>query len=254
MLNIAQGIEMTQIFKRSPNEVKFVVNTKLAGLVPMAVPAEQAALTEDIRLNSQKEPIILWRGEVIDGRCRLLALETIGWPVEYKELDSELTEEEVAVFVKSINTRRSLTITQKAISAARAKHDKIDIRTIPVIARSWAISEGIMKNAMYIMKANIKMGMELFNGRTVDIVDKKGNDIASSKITAVYAHIKRLEESVPKVPTEYGYNVNALIKTQAGKDWFYEQLKIRKQNSLPNDTNLCMHIGNLANQMFKLPQ
>ena len=42
-----------------------------AGLVPMASEKEQVALTIDIKANGLREPILLWRGEVVDGRCRM---------------------------------------------------------------------------------------------------------------------------------------------------------------------------------------
>ena len=235
---------------RTYDEGTFEVH-ELAALVPMATEVEQTALTHNIRNNGQREPIIIWQNRIVDGRCRQLALTMLHFPVMYKELDSELTEAEVATYVKSVNTRRNLTITQKAMSGAISKVDKRDTRAIPAIAKSWAVSKALMENAMYIYRQDTTIATALFDGASVDIIDDKGRTTTSSKVSAVYAHLKRLEEVVPKVPTEYGYNVNALIDTQAGKDWFYEQLKIRKQNSLTNDTNICMHIGNLANLMFK---
>lgn len=242
---------MNIIKKRLPNEEKFIINHELAGLVPMATPEEQAALTEDIRLNQQREPIVLWRGKVVDGRCRLKALESLGWSIDYKELDEDLTEKEVIAFVKSVNTRRNLTITQKAMSGAKSKIDKIDNRKASDIAASWSISEGLFKNAKYIWEHDKFIAQALFDGMAVEIVNKDGKEVASSKVSAVYAHLKRLEEKVKKPKEEYGYDVNAKIKTQAGKDWFYEQLNTRKSLGLTNDLLLLNMLGDLANFKFR---
>ncbi len=250
MTDTIQGVSMTRILKRLPTEDKFIINEELAGLVPMATPHEQAALTADIKNNTQREPIVLWHGKVIDGRCRLKALETLNWPVEYKELDKELTKEEAIVFVKSVNTRRNLTITQKAMSAAKSKEDKIDNRANALIAKSWAISKDLLQNALYITRTDTKLAQDLFDGKSVNIINKDGKEISSTKVTAVYAHLKRLEEATPEVPFEHGYNVNSMIDTQAGKDYYYEQLKIRKDINLKNDLNLCMLVGELANLKY----
>ena len=50
----------------------------LAGIVALADEAEQTALTEDIRANGLQDTIVLWNGEVVDGRCRLKAWQIIG--------------------------------------------------------------------------------------------------------------------------------------------------------------------------------
>ena len=137
---------MTETKVRKPSEGPLPINEKLAGIVPMALPAEQAALTNDLMNSGQKDPIVLWKGEVVDGRCRQKALVTIGKEILYRELDSSLTEEEVKVFVKSVNIRRNLTTTQKIISACRESMVP-GSASIVAIAKSWGIGDKTLKNA-----------------------------------------------------------------------------------------------------------
>jgi len=225
----------------------FPINTKLAGLVPMAIEAEQAALTQDIKDNEQRDPIVLWKGEVVDGRCRQQALITLNKPIIYKELDDSVTEDEVAVFVKSINVRRNLTITQKAMSAAKSKITGRDNRSNYVIAKSWAIGEKLVQNAKYIWVQNTTIANDLFNGKAVYIINDKGIETTSTKVTAIYAYLKRLEEKVTDTSDTYGWSATSYIDTQAGKDWFYKTIAIVKGNN--SETHKL--IAELANYKFK---
>ena len=98
---------------------KFPINEEMAGIVPMASDKEQIALNDDIAANGLREPVVLWRKEIVDGRCRQKACIIAQRPIMAKELDDSLTEDEVRIFVKSVNTRRNLTATQKIISACK---------------------------------------------------------------------------------------------------------------------------------------
>ena len=214
---------MTEVKVRMSNEGAFPVNEELAGLVPMAIESEQAVLTQDIKANGQRDPIVLWKGEVVDGRCRQLALTTLGNHILYKELDSNLTENEVRVFVKSVNTRRNLTTTQKIMTACRESLRPSNGKSVGAIAKEWGIGYVILNNARYIAKHKPELVDPLFNGNTVEITDKHGNKVHTNKVTAVYSWLKKNEELV-KEDTTYGWKPDANIKTQAGKEWYYETM------------------------------
>lgn len=218
------------------------INERLAGLVPMAMEDEQEALTRDIEANGLREPVVLWRGEIVDGRCRQKACLVLGRQIMAKELDDELTEEDVRVFVKSVNTRRNLTSTQKLISAC-----KESLRpggpTISAVAKAWGVGEALLNNARYIARNRPGFIEPLFNGKSVSIVDIHGREVLSNKISAIYAYLQRQSRSVEEV-VEYGYAENAYIKTQAGKDWYYSQL------ANMNDVSVRMALAELANFKF----
>ena len=237
---------MTNTQVRNVKDGAFPVNQELAGLVPMAVEAEQVALTADIQANDQQDPIILWQGQVVDGRCRQQALVSLGKVILYKEMDNKLTEDEVAIFVKSVNTRRSLTATQKAMSATKSKINGRDKRPNTVIAKSWAIGKNMFSDAKYIWTQDEKVATALFNGLSVDIIDDKERATTSTAVTAVRNHLKRLEEQIPTLVEEYDWDANSYIQTQVGKDWFYEQVKkVKGDNQQINKL-----IAELANFKF----
>ena len=216
----------------------------LAALVPMASDAEQAALTQDIKENNLREPIVLWRGQVVDGRCRLKAWELIGWDaknIPTKELDTNLSEDDVKIFVKSVNTRRNLTMTQKIISAVK---ELIDTKKASKdVSNSWGISKAILDNAKYIYKKRIDYIEPLFNGESVWIMNNKGEESQTNKVSAVYASIKREQEQIIE-DTQHGWQEDTMIKTQAGKDWYY---------SMVENDDITMYrrlIAELANYKF----
>ena len=196
-----------------------------AALVPLATQTEQEVLTQDIKDNGLRDPITLWKGKVVDGRCRLAAWRTIGWEVANiprKELDDELTEAEVIAYVKSVNTRRNLTLTQKVMIATKQTLDPANKLSVIDTAKSWGIGEKTIRNGKFIAKHKPEYIEPLFNGLAVSIKDRNGELIDTTAVSAICAAIKREQElDVTGVPTTTGmldWNEDAVIKTQQGKD------------------------------------
>jgi ParB-like chromosome segregation protein Spo0J len=89
-----------------------------ADLFPMMAPDELEALVADIAANGLQQPIVLYRGDVLDGRNRLAACKKAG--VEPRFVDHEGDDASAFALVLSLNVqRRDLTAGQRAIVAAR---------------------------------------------------------------------------------------------------------------------------------------
>ena len=114
------------------------------------------------------------------------------------------------------------------------------------IAKSWGIGEGTLKNARYIAKEKPEFIDPLFNGKTVTIENAEGKKIESNKITAIYAFLKRKEESVAE-NTDHAWVEDSYIKTQAGKEWYYRQLE---EIGIIGEKKTKMLIAELANYKF----
>ena len=242
---------MTDIRVRLSKDGGFPVNHSLAGLVPMASDAEQAVLMADIEEHEQRDPIILWRGAVVDGRCRQMALTTLGKHILYRELDDELTEDEVKIFVKSVNTRRNLTNTQKVMIACKESTRDTETRSVHVIAKSWGISQDILKNARYIAKERPEFIDRLFNGESVTIHDTDGSEKITNKVTTIYAYLRKLAEKVNE-DRQHAWKEDAFITTQAGKNWYYDQ--VADMETSRDNTRVRMLIAELANYKFKVEE
>lgn len=225
----------------------------LANLVAMASAYEQISLTEDIAGNGQREPAVLWRGRIIDGRCRQLACITLGIELLVRELDSNLSRDEVALVVKSLNTRRNLTDMQKAMTAYK-QQEEYGTENVDA-ARKWGIPLGTYKNARYIAVNKPEFIEPLFNGKSIEILDPdKGYMVTTNKINTLARIIKKAVDKVVVVrdsSEEVSFAVDGRIRTEAGKDWYYNRVA---QLGIPNDAyQIRMDYVELANLKFKIP-
>lgn len=88
-----------------------------ANLMPRLSDAGIAALAADIKANGQHEPVVLFEGQVLDGRHRLAACELAGVEPTFRTL---ATCPDPMAFVLSINVRRRhLSTSQLAMVAGR---------------------------------------------------------------------------------------------------------------------------------------
>ena len=226
-------------------EGAFEIDHALAGIVPMASPAEQATLTENIKEFGQKEPIVLWKGKVVDGRCRQKALVALGRHIMYKELDDDISKEDVEVYVKAVNTRRNLTSSQKVAIACKEYLKSKGSTTQLQVAKAWGISDRILKNALWLYALDANIIDTIFDGGAVSVVDKAGMPTKSNKITTIYAYYKKKEEDVTEV-IDHAWKEGGSIKTQAAKDWYYSFITGKRL-----DVESKMALAELAN--FKFP-
>lgn len=223
---------------------------KYAALVPMAMESEQIALNNDILKNGLNEPIMVWKGKIIDGRCRQKACIFANEKMRFTFIDDEVPDNQIKIMVKSLNTRRNLSNTQKIISACKTYIDPdnngVLKQTQNEIAESWGISTVILKNGLYIHKTKPSFIEPLFNGLSVEIEDKHGSKLSSNKISTIYAYLKRqAENSIEN--TEHAWNPDSYINTVSGKEWYYEQLKSQRNVAVSTK----MLIAELANFKFQ---
>jgi len=224
---------------------------ELANIVALASEYEQLALTEDIRRNGQREPAVLWQGRIVDGRCRQLACVSLGIELLVKELDDNLSRDEVAQIVKSLNTRRNLTDTQKAMSAFKSQEK--NWLTNEELAKAWGIPLGTYKNARYLGVNRGDLVEPLFNGKSVEILDPdKGYVITTNKINTLARIIKKTKELITVVVDDsekISYTVSGLVKTEAGKSWYYSKMK--EHNIGPDAVGIRMDYVEFANLKYK---
>lgn len=201
--------------------------SKYAGIVPLPTAEEQMALTNDIDKNGLLEPIRIYKGEIVDGRSRQKSCVSTNTRIRYIELDHELTEKEVIVVVKSLNTRRNLTNTQKVISAVkeyfRQKENGLKVKQADT-ATAWGISLRLLASGIYIYKAKNSLIEPLFNGLSVELITPNGKKIKTSTISKIQKVLKDIENSM--LESETTFDPASKIKTQEGRDWFFSRTKL----------------------------
>jgi hypothetical protein len=88
-----------------------------AMLFPMMGEQELSDLADDIAANGLIEPIVLYHGEVLDGRNRLAACEMAGVEPHFAEVDGGVPSPTMYVLSKNLH-RRHLTTSQRGAIAA----------------------------------------------------------------------------------------------------------------------------------------
>ena len=84
---------------------------------PMMSDSEYAEFKEDIARNGCREPIVLWKGQLLDGRNRLRACEELDKKPPIVSIGDHL---DPVAYVMSCNLhRRHLTVSQRSICAAK---------------------------------------------------------------------------------------------------------------------------------------
>lgn len=200
----------------------------LANIVAMASEQEQAALTNDIATNEQEDAAVLWQGKIVDGRCRQLACISLGIDLKTRELDPNLSEEKVALIVKSLNTRRNLTMTQKVVSAY--KQQLRTNETNNIIAQQWAISVPTLKNCKYVAQQSPAFIEPLFNGKVIQIFNKKkGITVTTNRINTIAKILKDNTDNDrytidTKFEKQVKYSVEELPLTSAMYEWYGTKL------------------------------
>ena len=90
----------------------------LCSIFPQMSDEEFDALRDDIEQHGQRDAIVLWDGQILDGRHRMQACLALG--IEPKFRTVEMTWEEAKAYVLSVNlTRRHLDASQRAMIASR---------------------------------------------------------------------------------------------------------------------------------------
>jgi hypothetical protein len=228
----------------------------LANIVAMASIREQQALTEDIRKNGQKEPAVLWKGKLVDGRCRQLACIALDIPLVTRNLEATLSENEVIKIVKSLNTRRNLTDTQKLASAYLAQ-EQYGL-TNKNAALEWAVSPRSLQNFKYIAQHKPELIEPLFNGDSVSIIDPdKGFKITTNKVNTLARIVKKEQElgRVKVVSLEdveaSAYSVSSSIATEIGRAEHKDLIKAF-QSSKSKEHMFSAMAAELMNYKYKV--
>lgn len=200
-----------------PIEVYGLKIHPLANMVPMATREEQAALKESIDRNGQREPILLYRDSIVDGRCRALACGSLGLTVVTKRLPHKTTMIELTKLIQDVNTRRNLTASQKAIVAYREwKGSKLKQKEV---YSRWGVDKNNAASVKYLDTHSPDHLQLIFDGHKVALPDGKSSGSVQVVARSVKKDIEQLKaKSIFRV--DIGFNPESKIKTEAGKEWF----------------------------------
>jgi ParB/RepB/Spo0J family partition protein len=168
---------------------------ELANLSPKMTDVQYKSLVDSIKENGQLEPILLFKGKVIDGRHRVKALRELGSKtIKYRGLPPKTTYEEARAIVLATETRRHQTPTQKAIFAVyeynKRKEQGIKVKKTE-LAKEFGVSRRNLARAFSLEEYIPKDIMDLlFNGKKINI-GTKSNPLMTDSINAILSHYKK---------------------------------------------------------------
>jgi ParB-like chromosome segregation protein Spo0J len=120
----------------------------LANLFPSMDSDALDALTQDIKANGLRSPVVMYEGHVLDGRARVLACRKAGVAIESVKLPAGMGPR---AFLFSVNMqRRHLSPVQRATLAAQDKLDSKGKLTIEETASKFGLR---LQNVRYALRA-----------------------------------------------------------------------------------------------------
>jgi len=150
----------------------------MANIVPLD--PKTATLEQSINRTGLLQPIMLYKGKIIDGRRRAISCAKLGISPTVNDIGVEFdrTPKELYEIVLAENTRRSINKGQKAIIAAfqvtRNAHKLMGIPTALEYAKSvWDISPVSYKKAKFIVDKSQTHAAEIFNTGFAEIEGKQ---------------------------------------------------------------------------------
>lgn len=169
----------------------------LANTFPLMSGHEYEAFCEDIKVNGQREPIVLHEGKILDGRNRYRALLELGIEPVVVKYDGESPLE----YVLSMNMyRRQLTVAQRSMIAAEI----IARRSIPagaeVIASEGGEPNSALQGGLTTGQASTLLGISERSVSSAGRIARTGTDelrdaVKSGRVKiSVAEYIAKLDE------------------------------------------------------------
>ena len=183
----------------------------IANIMPLMDNDEKKALELDMGVNGQIQPIILYRGKVVDGRNRLNALKALGQKtVRCRKILNNLTLKDVQNYVISAETRRKQSKTQLAITALGLVDGKV-IKTMGLAAKTLGISTKQVQRAKQLKELLSALDLKhLHDGNLYTTLDGKKTASLGSIIADVESRTAlKFEELLASGSSDTDYILNS---------------------------------------------
>lgn len=189
---------------------------------------EYAATRQSIEKLGQLDPILVLDGKCVDGRHRVRACKEMQIPVRAVDIDVTTPEANILMLCnKNVMSGRDYDNSQKAIQALKlvneyniaavdaAKMMKIDRRLVSYAATIKGYGKDEILDKLLASKSNkIQLANMTNPSRSLELIAKYVKAEVEEK-TIVVNDSERIH-----------WKPDALIKTEHGKAWYYEQLRL----------------------------
>ena len=235
-------------YSLDPSTVKF--DDRYVIFNPLHSTLEYEATKESIIRIKQTDPILMLNGVCIDGRHRTRVAMELGIPVLCEDIDPTLPAEDIILLCnKNVMSGRDYDNSQKAIQALNlvnsfgtksvdaAKFMKVDKRMVSYAATIKGYGrQDILDTLMQDKTSRVQLTNMERPSRSLELLAKfvKSEEEA---LTVVVDDSQRIR-----------WNLEAYIKTELGKAWYYELINRNEKLSIEVE----MSLAELANYKFRL--
>lgn len=237
---------MTNVYMKDPSSIKF--SKQYTEFNPMHNKTEYESTLQNMANVGQLDPILIYKGECIDGRHRVKACLELGINVECKDVDDNSTKEDLILLCnKNVTSGRFLDISQRAIQALKMVNE---YKYTTIMAGTlWQVDRKVITYASTILGFGRSDILDsIMTGVPVQLDNM---DRPSKSLEVLCRQLKKLGEKdvVENTDERIKWDPDALIKTEAGKAWFYE--RVDKVPAIRTTHTLVADYIELANHKFK---
>lgn len=238
----------SNVYVVEPSTVRF--DDKYVVFNPVHSELEYEATKENIKRLGQLDPILMLNGLCIDGRHRTRIAEELGAMVRCVDVDGTEEADIILLCNKNVMSGRDYDNSQKAIQALRlvnehkltsiaaAKLMKVDKRLVSYAAtiRGYGRSD-ILDRLMEDKCARVQLSNMERPSRSLELLAKFVK-VIDEKDKLIVNDTERIQ-----------WNPDAIIKTERGKAWYYENMEAIK---MLGETHISMLLSEMANLKFQL--
>lgn len=241
-------MKVSDPYNIDPYEIQF--DDKYVVFNPLQSEMEYESTKENIKRLGQLDPILIFNGKCIDGRHRTKIAKELGVYVRCVDvLEVESEQDLIVMCNKNVMSGRDYDSAQKAVQALElvnkygmtaidaAKFMKIDRKAVSYAATIRGYGRQDILDTLMESKKN---RVQLHN------MDRPSRSL---ELLAKFVKVLKEKEHVVIDDSErVQWDPDALIKTELGKAWYYEQVKLAKDD----EVLLGKLLVELANLKFKL--
>lgn len=240
----------SKIYTKDPYDVKF--SEKYVTFNPEHTELEYEATKASILLLGQEDPILMLKDLCIDGRHRVKIAKELGGMVRCIDVNPMLTDTELVMLCnKNTTGGRDFTSAQKAIQALKLVNEyswkmitasialKVDRKLVSYASTIKGLGRDDILKALMEDKAVKLEGMK-YASKSLEMLCK-------------FAKIAAEKEVIEDNSERPMFNPDGVIKTEAGKAWFYERKETYNLEET-KDIQLLYDLIELANYKFKLKE
>jgi len=242
-------MKVSSVYTVDPTTVVF--DDKYVVFNPLHNELEYEATKENIKRLGQLDPVLMLDGKCVDGRHRTRVATELNITLRCVDIDNTTSEQDIIVMCnKNIMSGRDYDNSQKAIQALElvnkykmtaidaSRFMKVDKRLVSYAATIKGYGrQDILDILMEDKKSRVQLDNMERPSRSLELLAKFVK-VIDEKDKLIVNDTERIQ-----------WNPDAIIKTERGKAWYYENMEAIK---MLGETHISMLLSEMANLKFQL--